>query len=137
MPKRSKTSKQRSGTERLGPVLHRLRTERSITASKMSRETGLSPSYLNYLERGRFGDVGIEKFARLIQAMKVSADQVLSEAGYLTARPNPKLPDPETYLRAQYKLSPAKLELATSFLEFLSRKERRRPKTEAEPSRRK
>jgi hypothetical protein len=79
----------------------------------------------------------VDKFARLIQAMKLSADQVLAEAGYLPARPKgPQLPDPETYLRLHYKLSPAKLEIATSFLEFLARKNRRGPKAEAEPRRR-
>lgn len=135
MPRRSSTTKRRGGTERLGPVLHRLRTERSITASKMSRDTGLSPSYLNYLEHGRFGDVGIEKFARLVQAMKVSADQVLTEAGYLPKRSKGKPLDPHSYLRDHYKLSPANLELATKFLEMLARTQRRGMQAEKEPRR--
>ena len=105
-----------------------------MTASKLSRETGLSPSYLNYLERGRFGDVGIEKFARLLLALRVSADQVLQEAGYLPAQPS-KTPTPEDFLRTRYKLSPAQLVQATDFLEFLARKRSRNLK--AEPSKRK
>lgn len=135
MPRRSSRTVRSGGTERLGPVLHRLRTERSIPASRLSKETGLSPSYLNYLERGRFGDVGIEKFARLVRAMQLSADQVLAEAGYLP-RQTQKLPDLPTYLRSRYKLSPADLDLAIKFLEFLANKPRRRhPKSEKEPRR--
>ncbi|MDE3076171.1 MAG: helix-turn-helix domain-containing protein [Chloroflexota bacterium] len=133
MPKRSPTTKKRQGIERLGPVFHRLRTERSLTTTSLSKETGLPQSYLSYLERGRFQDIGVEKFSRLIQALKVSADHVLAEAGYLATGPKgPKLLDPETYLRLQYKLTPAKLAMATSYLEFLARKDRRRPKAEAE-----
>lgn len=137
MPRRSKMTKHQGGTDRLGPVLHRLRTERSIPASRLSRETGLSPSYLNYLERGRFGDVGIEKFARLVRAMQLSADQVLAEAGYLPRVAQKKQPDLPTYLRAQYKLSPANLELAVQFIQFLSQPKRQRRDRQAEKEPRK
>ncbi len=134
MSKRSPTTKKRQGTERLGPVFHRLRTERSLTTTSLAKETGLPQSYLSYLERGRFQDIGVDKFARLIQALKVSADHVLAEAGYLATDPKgPKLPDPETYLRLQYKLTPAKLAMATNYLEFLARQDRRRLRAEAEP----
>lgn len=136
MPARSKTSKQRNGTDKLGPVLHRLRLERSIPASKLSKETGLSRSYISYLEGGRFRDVGIEKFVRLLLAFKVSADQVLAEAGYLPSKKTP-MPHPEEFLRAHYKLSPTNLATATDFLEFLSRKQKRGPKAEKEPTSRK
>lgn len=136
MPKRTRTTKQRAGTERLGPVLHRLRTERSISASDLSEETGLSRSYLSYLERGRFADVGIEKFARLIQAMQLSADKVLAEAGYLPQMKN-NLPDPKTYLVNRYKLSGSNLQTAMKFLEFLARAEKRHPQSEREANRKK
>ncbi|MGH3442623.1 MAG: helix-turn-helix domain-containing protein [Nitriliruptorales bacterium] len=136
MPKRTRITKQRAGTERLGPVLHRLRTERSISASELSEETGLSRSYLSYLERGRFADVGIDKFARLIQAMRVSADKVLAEAGYLPQMKE-NLPNPKTYLVNQYKLSGTNLQTAIKFLEFLARAEKRRPQTEREQAVRK
>jgi transcriptional regulator with XRE-family HTH domain len=135
MQTRRATTKSQS-TERLGPVLHRLRTERRIQASELSKETGLSRSYLSHLESGHFSEIGVKKFARLIQALKVDADQVLAEAGFLSAHPKAaKLPDPETYLRLRYKLPADKLALATDFLEMLSRQERRRPKAEAERGR--
>lgn len=135
MPRRSLTSKARSGVTRLGPVFHRLRIERSIPARKLSKETGLSSSYLSYLERGRFQEIGLDKFARLILALKISADQVLAEAGYLPKHPA-NLPDTESYLRDRYKLSGASLETATAFLEFLARQQRRR-RAEPETRRRK
>jgi len=131
MPTRARNNKPRAGIERLGPVLHRLRTERSISASEMSEETGLSRSYLSYLERGRFSDVGIDKFARLIKAMQVSADKVLAEAGYIPQKKN-DLPDPKTYLVTQYKLSGASLQMALKFLDVLARSEKRGPQAERE-----
>ena len=138
MGKRSAISKKRQGTERLGPVFHRLRTERSLTTIKLAEQTGLPQSYVSYLERGRFQDIGVDKFARLIQALKVSADHVLAEAGYLASGPKgPKLPDPETYLRLQYKLTPAKVQMATTFLKFLARQGQFKAKAEAEPKGRK
>jgi len=65
--------------------------------------------------------------------MQLSADQVLAEAGYLP-RTSEKRPDIPTLLRTQYKLSPADLQLAMSFLEFLARgkKRPRRPRAETE-----
>jgi transcriptional regulator with XRE-family HTH domain len=136
MPTRARNKKPRAGIERLGPVLHRLRTERSISASELSEETGLSRSYLSYLERGRFADVGINKFARLIQAMQVSADKVLAEAGYIPQVKN-SLPDPKTYLVNQYKLSGPSLQMAIKFLDVLARSEKRRPQAEREHALRK
>src|SRR5262245_14455054 len=134
--RRSTTGRARQA-EQLGPVLHRLRTERRIPASKLSKETGLSRSYLSHLESGHFSEIGVKRFARLIQALKVDADQVLAEAGFLANQPRAsKLVDPETYLRFRYKLSPEKLELATNFLDLLARKERRRPRAESEGRRR-
>lgn len=136
MPTRARNKKPRAGTKRLGPVLHRLRTERSISASEMSEETGLSRSYLSYLERGRFADVGIDKFARLIQAMQVSADKVLAEAGYIPQVKN-NLPDPKTYLVNQYHLSGPSLQMAIKFLDVLARSEKRRPQAERDQATRK
>ena len=96
--------------------------ERGIPATQLVKETGLSRSYLAYLESGRFTEIGLEKFTRLIQAMDLSADQVLGQAGYLTTAPREAANVKET-LRARYKLSPARLQQALEFLDFLSRRE--------------
>jgi len=123
-----------TAAERLGPVFLKLRTERGIRAWKLCAETGLTRSYLNYLERGRFKDIGVERFVRLLLAMKLSADQVLGEIGYLP-HSNPKLPEPEDYLRMKYKLSPSDAQMAAMFLEFLARK--KKPRAEKEKGTRK
>ncbi len=103
-----------------------------MAARELSKRTGISRSYLSKLESGYFDEIGLRRFARLVQVLKVNADQVLAEAGFLADRPKPaKLPDPETYLRLQYKLPTEKLELAMNFLELLARRPpRRRAETE-------
>jgi transcriptional regulator with XRE-family HTH domain len=128
MPRRSATTRQAPGTERLGSVLRKLRTERAIPHKKLVEETGLSRSYLSYLESGRFTEIGLEKFARLIRAMDLSADDVLQQAGYLPPKPHDELPAPQDYLRDKYQLPQARVQLATEFLEFLARGRRPRPK---------
>ncbi len=135
MPRRSATTRQAPGTQQLGLTLRQLRTERGIQATTLVAQTGLSRSYLDYLERGRFSEIGLEKFARLIRAMDLSADNVLQQAGYLPVKPANQLPTPENYLRDHYHLSPAKLQLVMEFLEFLARRRNRR--TKAQPRKRK
>jgi len=103
-----------------------------MPASQLSEETGLTRSYLNYLERGKFKEIGIEKFARLVRVLAVSADEVLAEMGLLPAGPAAEQVDSKAFLRARYKLSPADLQSALDFLEFLSRKPSQR-KAEKEP----
>jgi len=124
MPKQSPTTKERSGTQRLGAVLRQLRLQRGVTTTYLVKTTGLSRSYLSYLEQGHFSEVGLDKFARLIAAMGLSADQVLEEAGYVPPSQE-ELPEPVAYLRKRYHLSPNSLEMATAFLEFLAARDRR------------
>lgn len=122
MPRSART-KQAPGTKQLGATLRKLRTERGIPATKLVAETGLSRSYLAYLESGRFTEVGLEKFTRLIQAMDLSADQVLRLAGYLPPKPEGLEPSIQNVLRSRYKLTPTKLQMAIEFLEFLARRD--------------
>lgn len=126
MPRRSATTRQAPGTERLGAVLKQLRIERGTPHKKLIEQTGLSRSYLNYLESGYFTEIGLEKFARLIRAMDLSADEVLQKAGYLPHKPPKELASPENYLRDYYRLPQTKIQLALEFLKFLSRRQPRR-----------
>lgn len=123
MPRRP-THTQTPGTKRLGATLRKLRTERAIPATELVQQTGMSRSYLAYLESGRFAEVGLDKFTRLLRAMNLSADQVLEEAGYLPARKRTS-PSVEDVLRDAYKLPQPKLQLALEFLEFLSHRQSR------------
>jgi XRE family transcriptional regulator, master regulator for biofilm formation len=121
---RSLRSKQAPGTKRLGATLRKLRTERGMTATQLVKETGLSRSYLAYLETGRFTEIGLEKFTRLISAMDLSADEVLRLAGYLPAKSRRATPVADV-LRSRYKLAPDKLQMVVDLLEFLGRREHR------------
>jgi transcriptional regulator with XRE-family HTH domain len=95
-----------------------------MPASKVAQAAGLSHSYLSHLESGKYGDIGLEKFLRLIKAMHVSLDEVLQEAGLLNRRAL-NLPDPETYLTSQYKLSPESLTMAVEFLNYLASRDKK------------
>jgi transcriptional regulator with XRE-family HTH domain len=121
-------------TSHLGPALLRLRTERRIPTSRLSRETGLSRSYLMYLEKGQFQEIGLGKFARLVKALRISADDLLAEAGYLPHVIGKRLaaPGPKAYLKARYNLTPSNLNLAMKFLDTLASSQTLRPRVEPE-----
>jgi transcriptional regulator with XRE-family HTH domain len=58
--------------------------------AQLAKVTGLNISYLWHLENGRFLDIGLEKFCRIAAALGLSADDLLTESGYLprpTSRP--------------------------------------------------
>ena len=55
-----------------------------MSIARLAELTGLNLSYLWQLEHGRFQDIGLEKFCRIMDALKLSADQVLMDSGYLT-----------------------------------------------------
>ncbi len=107
---------------RLGAVLRRHREERDISGARLAKETGLSRAYLSYLETGKFGDVGLDKFSRVVSVLDLSADQVLREAGYLPGGAG-ELLEPRAYLATRFDLSPANLDIALAFLEFLADRE--------------
>lgn len=113
------TGEVESKTKRLGIVLRKLREERGMSAAGLAKQTGLSRSYLNYLETGKFAEVGLDKFSRVVSALGLSADRVLREAGYLPVGAE-GLPEARTYLATQYGLSLSNLEHALAFLEFLA-----------------
>jgi len=115
---RSKESK----AKRLGAALRAVREERSLSAASVAKQAGLSRSYLNYLEAGKFAEVGLDKFSRIVAALDLSADRVLRDAGYMPHGPE-GLPDPRSYLATQYSLSPTSIEQALVFLEFLASRE--------------
>lgn len=85
MPPTSKTTISRQDSLlNLGEILSRKRRERRMTLSDLAQRTGLAMSYLSELERGRFQDIGVEKFCRIVEVLDLSAEQVLTESGHLT-----------------------------------------------------
>lgn len=103
-------------------MIRSLREERGISAPSLAKQAGLSRAYLNYLETGKFSEVGLDKFSRIVAALDLSADQVLREAGFLPTGAE-GLPVPHTYLATQYGLSPTSAEHAVAYLEFLASRE--------------
>lgn len=121
--------------KRLGAVLRTLREERGISAASLAKQAGLSRSYLNYLEAGKFAEVGLDKFSRMVAALDLSADRVLRDAGYLPQGPE-GLPDARSFLATHYGLSTTGIEQALAFLEFLvSREQTVTPKAKRAQSR--
>lgn len=106
----------------LGEVLARRRKELGLSASSVARDAGLSRSYLSYVENGHFGEIGIDKLARILSVLGASADVVLEEAEYLPATRD-GLPEPKAYLAKVYGLSPEQLDQAIAFLDFLAERE--------------
>ncbi len=113
---------EQSKAKRLGAALRTLREERGISAASLAKQAGLSRSYLNYLEAGKFAEVGLDKFSRVVAALDLSADRVLRDAGYLPHGPE-GLPDARSFLATHYGLSATGIEQALAFLEFLATRE--------------
>ena len=105
--------------KKLGAILRHRREEAGIGPVELTKRSGVSRSYLAYLEQGKFAEVGLDKFSRIIKALGLSADQVLQDAGYLP-KTDRTLPEPNTYLRERYGLPPKAQEQAVAFLDFLT-----------------
>jgi len=135
MPPPSANQPKDTKSQRLGAVLRKLREEQGVSAAGLAKQTGLSRSYVTYLESGKFAEVGLDKFSRIVRALGLSADRVLRDAGYLPATTE-GLPDPTSYLKATFGLSPPGVDQALAFLQFLAARDRastkeRRPRRTA------
>jgi XRE family transcriptional regulator of biofilm formation len=104
--------------KRLGKVIRRIRTEQGIPATKLAEQTGVSRSYLSYLETGRFAEIGLDKFARIARVLDVSPDEMLRESGYLPPREK-ETPDPIKLLREGFGLTLPQATTTAAFVEFL------------------
>jgi len=128
--KKSLNSPGKARAERLGALLRSKREEAGVGPVELTKRSGVNRSYLAYLEQGRFSEVGLDKFSRIVTALGLSADQVLQEAGYLP-RADWTLPDAKTYLRERYGLPQKAQEQAMAFLEFLASREQLVPSKKA------
>ncbi len=132
MPPPSANQPKDTKSRRLGAVLRRLREEQGVSAAGLAKQTGLSRSYVTYLESGKFAEVGLDKFSRIVRALGLSADRVLRDAGYLPAT-SEGLPEPSSYLKATFGLSPKGGEQALAFIEFLASRERAATRAQRPP----
>lgn len=68
---------------RFGNALEKYRKAKKFSIRKLSRETGLSASYLSYLERGVHGPPSVEATKKIADALEVNPDILLAEAGHV------------------------------------------------------
>lgn len=128
MPKPSPATARTRNRQRLGEVVKLGRQQLGLTQLELSRRTGLSKSYVSYLEAGQYEEIGVAKFALLVEVLGVSADQFLTQAGYLD-RPVPDRPEPRQYLATQFQLEPDQVQAGLDYLAFLQTRKKARTKT--------
>jgi transcriptional regulator with XRE-family HTH domain len=129
MPKPSPAVHKVKLSQRLGKVVKKGRQEFGMSQPGLAKKTGLSRSYISYLESGKFEEIGIAKFALIADALEISADQLLADAGYFK-RPKPTLPGATRYLTTKFGLDQSQVTSALQYLAFLQsqKKAKRAPK---------
>jgi transcriptional regulator with XRE-family HTH domain len=118
MPKPSPAVRKVKLSQRLGEVVRKARQEIGLSQPGLARKTGLSRSYISYLESGKYEEIGIAKLAFIAEALEVSADQLLADAGYIK-RPKSTLPGATRYLATKFGLDQSQVTSALQYLAFL------------------
>jgi transcriptional regulator with XRE-family HTH domain len=118
MPKPSPAVRKVKLSQRLGEVVKKGRQDLDLSQPGLAKKTGLSRSYISYLESGKFEEIGIAKLALIADALEMSADQILADAGYIK-RPKPTLPGATRYLATKFGLDRSQVTLALQYLAFL------------------
>jgi transcriptional regulator with XRE-family HTH domain len=118
MPKPSPAVRKVKLSQSLGGVVKKGRQELGLSQPGLAKKTGLSRSYISYLESGKFEEIGIAKLALIADALEVSADQLLVDAGYFK-RPKPTLPGATRYLATKFGLDQSQVTSALQYLAFL------------------
>ena len=116
--------------QRLGGVVKKARLELGISQPELARRTHLSTSYISYLESGKFEEIGIAKLAAIVDALELSADRLLTDAGYLdrkTATP----PRASRFLATEFGLDRRQVMSVMDYLNFL--RSQNRKKARAKP----
>jgi len=123
MPKPSPAVRKVKLSQRLGEVVKKGRQELDLSQPGLAKKTGLSRSYISYLESGKFEEIGIAKLALIADALEMSADQLLADAGYIK-RPKPTLPGATRYLTTKFGLDQSQVTSALQYLAFLQSQKR-------------
>lgn len=127
MPKPSHAVEKLHRSQRLGEAVKKARQELGISQPELARRTGLSKSYLSYLEAGRYEEIGIGKFALLVDALDISADDLLARAG-MTNKPTKPTATGSRLLATQFELNPGQTRSALDYLSFLQKQKPNRAK---------
>src|SRR4051812_19701667 len=96
--------------ETLAARIRELRQVLGWTQQDLSRESGLSRSYISRLEMGDIALPSSERLRALSGALGASPDDLLQAAGYIDAHANgADLPEIKTYLKRRYSISNPKV----------------------------
>ena len=125
MPKPSPAVRDLKLSQRLGEVVKKGRQEFDLSQPGLAKKTGLSRSYISYLESGKYQEIGIAKLALIADALEMSADQLLADAGYMK-RPKPTLPGATRYLATKFGLDQSQVTSALQYLAFLQSQKKAR-----------
>ena len=129
MPKPSLAVRDMKLSQRLGEVVKKARLDLGMSQLDLAKRTGLSTSYISYLESGKYEEIGIAKLALIVDALEMSADQLLTEAGYVN-RAKPVQPKASRYLATEFGLGKRQVASALDYLTFLrSQKNPKRSRT--------
>ena len=118
MPKPSPAVRKVKLSQRLGEVVKKARQGLDLSQPGLAKKTGLSRSYISYLESGKFEEIGIAKLALIADALEMSADQLLADAGYIKS-PKPTMPGATRYLTTKFGLDQSQVTSALQYLAFL------------------
>ena len=106
MPFRKPTKTIPYEMKKLGTELKQLRKETGFSIREVARKSGLAPSYLFKIEKGKtFSTLSIHTILKLSKFYNIPIGALLKEAG-LISRDEYDLPEFSQYLRAKFKLSP-------------------------------
>src|ERR1700732_1327333 len=87
----ARTSEKRSrGDGSLGERVRRRRKQLGLTAKELAQTSGVSPSYISHLERGRQDRPSLEVLGAIAVALGVSTSELLGEV--LTVVPSVEAP---------------------------------------------
>src|SRR5690242_19589313 len=118
MAKRPSTAVTDKLSQRLGGVVKKARLELGISQPELARRTHLSTSYISYLESGKFEEIGIAKLAAIVDALELSADRLLTDAGYLD-RKTTTTPSASRFLATVFGLDQRQVLSAMDYLNLL------------------
>jgi transcriptional regulator with XRE-family HTH domain len=96
--------------ETLAGRIRELRQVLGWTQQDLSRQSGLSRSYISRLEMGDIALPSSERLRALSRALGASPDDLLQAAGYIDTPSNGKeLPEIKTYLKRRYGIENTKV----------------------------
>ena len=96
--------------ETLAARIRELRQVLGWTQQDLSRESGLSRSYISRLEMGDIALPSSDRLRALSGALGASPDDLLQAAGYIDAPANSTdLPEIKTYLKRRYGINNTKV----------------------------